>query len=270
MGDNKDFAARYGPWAIVAGASEGLGAAYAEELAARGLNLFLIARREELLESLAARLFTKYGVRTKTLALDLSSADAAEQVAQSTKDLQIGLLIYNAAFSAVGPFFERPVEEHVKEIQTNTITPLKLIHLFASQMLRGGCGGILLMSSLSAFQGSAYISTYAATKAFNIVLAEGLWEEWRQQGVDVLVCVSGAVRTPNYLASEPEQTGGLGDMTMDPDQVVHEALNALGKGPYVIPGRMNKASSFVMRHLLPRKLAVKFMGRVLRGMYVER
>ena len=116
------------------------------------------------------------------------------------------------------------------------------------------------MSSLSAFQGSAYISTYAATKAFNIVLAEGLWEEWRERGVDVLVCVSGAVKTPNYVASQPEQTGGLGDMTMAPDQVVHEALNGLGKGPYIIPGRVNRISSFVMRHLLPRKAAVKIDG----------
>ena len=113
------------------------------------------------------------------------------------------------------------------------------------------------------------IGTYAATKAFNIVLAEGLWEEWREHGVNVLVCVSGAIRTPNYIASEPEQTGGLGDMTMNPEQVVQEALNALGKGPYVIPGRTNRLASFVMRHLLPRRTAIKFMGRVLRGKYVE-
>ena len=87
--------------------------------------------------------------------------------------------------------------------------------------------------------------------------------------MDVLVCVSGAVKTPNYVASEPEQTGGLGDMTMTPNQVVQEALNALGKGPYLIPGRLNRISSFVMRHLLPRKLAVKFMGEILRKMYVK-
>lgn len=125
------------------------------------------------------------------------------------------------------------------------------------------------MSSLSAFQGSAYISAYAATKAFNIVLAEGLWEEWRERGVDVLVCIAGSIKTPNYLASEPEQTGGPGDMAMDPEQVAHEALNALGQGPYVIPGRINRISSFVMRHLLPRRMTVKLMGGILRKMYVK-
>jgi uncharacterized protein len=269
MVSKTQFAARYGSWALVAGASEGIGATYAEELASRGLNLILVARRAELLQSLAAKLSTNYSVETKIIPLDLSAADAVEQIAEHTKDIEIGLLVYNAAFSAIGPFLEQRIEDHVKEINTNSLTPLKLIYYFAEQMLRRGRGGIVLMSSLSAFQGSAYISTYAATKAFNIVLAEGLWEEWRQRGVDVLVCVSGAVKTPNYVASEPEQTGGLGDMTMNPYQVVHEALNALGKGPYVIPGRMNRISSFVMRHLLPRKAAVKFMGRILKKMYME-
>lgn len=269
MVDKANFAARYGLWAIVAGASEGLGAAYAEELAARGLNLVLVARRFELLQSLASTLSKKYNVETRVIALDLATSDAVEQITQNTNDVEVGLLIYNAAFSAIGPFLERPLEDHIKEINTNAYTPLKLIYLFAEQMLPRGRGGIVLMSSLSAFQGSAYISTYAATKAFNIVLAEGLWEEWREGGVDVLVCVSGAVKTPNYVTSEPEQTGGLGDMTMNPDQVVREALNALGKQPYVIPGRMNRISSFVMRHLLPRKMAIKFMGKILREMYVE-
>jgi uncharacterized protein len=269
MVSKTQFAVRYGSWALVAGASEGIGATYAEELAARGLNLILVARRAELLQSLASNLSTKYSVETKILTLDLSTSDAVGQIAQTTNDLEVGLLIYNAAFSAIGSFLERPVEDHIKEINTNAFTPLKLIYLFAENMLARGRGGIVLMSSLSAFQGSAYISTYAATKAFNIVLAEGLWEEWRERGVDVLVCISGAVKTPNYVASEPEQTGGLGDMTINPDQVVREALNALGKGPYVIPGRMNRISSFVMRHLLPRRAAVKIMGRVLRKMYVK-
>ncbi len=269
MRDKANFAARYGPWAIVAGASEGLGAAYAEQVAARGLNLVLVARRGELLQTLASRLSTTYGVQTKTIVLDLSVVDAAEQIAQATSDLEIGLLIYNAAFSAIGPFLKRSVEDHLKEVHTNTFTPLKLIYLFAEQMLARGCGGIVLMSSLSAFQGSAYISNYAATKAFNIVLAEGLWEEWHERGVDVLVCIAGSIKTPHYLADEPKQTDRLSDMTMEPNQVVREALEALGKGPYVIPGRVNRITSFIMRHLLSRKTTIKFMGRILRRMYIE-
>lgn len=269
MADPAGFARRYGGWGIVAGASEGLGALYAEELAARGMNLILIARRSELLRSLGSQLCQRYGVEVKTMVLDLSAPEAAEQILRQTDDLEIGMLVYNAAFSAIGPFLENPIEDHLRELHTNVFTPLKFIYLFADQMRRRGRGGILLMSSLSAFQGSAYISTYAATKAFNIVLAEGLWEEWRRQGLDVLVCVSGAVRTANYLASEPKRTGGLGDMTLPPGQVVREALNALGQQPYVIPGRMNRLASFVMRHLLPRRLAVRLMGKVLKRMYGE-
>ncbi len=194
-----NFMQRYGTWAIVAGASEGLGAEYATELAGRGLNLILIARRAELLQALATQLSEKYKIRTKPLVLDLSLPNAAEQIVQQTMDLDIGLLVYNAAFSAVGPFLERSMDEHLREIHTNIHAPFKLIYLLGQHLLARGHGGIVLMSSLSAFQGSAYISTYAATKAFNIVLAESLWEEWRAGGVDVLVCVSGAVKTPNYV-----------------------------------------------------------------------
>jgi uncharacterized protein len=264
-----NFSDRYGSWAIVAGASQGLGAEYADQLAARGLNLVLVARRMDLLKDLSTRLSAQYGIRTKCFEIDLSEVDAAEQVIQSIMDLDVGLLVYNAAYSAVGPFLDQSMDAHIKELQTNIHSPLKLVYLLSQRLLERRRGGILLMSSLSAYQGSPYISTYAATKAFTIVLAEGLWEEWRSRGVDVLVCVSGAIQTPNFTASGARKTGGLGDMTMEPARVAREALDALGRQPYVIPGRMNRVASFVMRYLLPRKLAVRFMGKTLRAMYVK-
>ncbi len=264
-----DFRQRYGKWVIIAGASDGLGAEYAKELASLSLNLVLVARREELLQSLAAQLMESYKIKTKTLVLDLSAPDAAEQIVHQTMELEIGLLVYNAAFSAVGPFTEQAMDIHMREIHTNIHSPFKLVYLLGQRMLARGRGGVILMSSLSAFQGSAYISTYAATKAFNIVFAESLWEEWRDRGVDVLVCVSGAMKTPNFTSSQPAKTGGMADITMMPDVVARETLDALGKQPYVIPGRMNRVASFVMRHLLPRKATIKFMGRTLRGMYLK-
>ena len=145
MVDKLAFATRYGNWAIVAGASEGLGAAYAEALAARGLHLVLVARRAELLHSLAAELSKKYNVETRIIVLDLATSDAVEQIAENTEDVEIGLLVYNAAFSAIGPFLERPLEDHINEISTNAFTLLKLIYLFAGQMLARGRGGIVLM-----------------------------------------------------------------------------------------------------------------------------
>jgi short-subunit dehydrogenase len=267
MTDTATFHKKYGPWAVIAGASEGLGAAYADQLARRGLNVLLIARRESLLQALAGHLKEKYPVEVRTLALDLSIPDAVETIIHNTADLEIGLLVYNAAYSAVGPFLDHPLGDHLKEIDTNIRTPLALTYHFGQRMLANTHGGIILMASLSAFQGSAFISNYAATKAFNMLLAEGLWEEWRKQDVDVLVCTAGSVRTPNYLASSPKQTGGFSDAALEPEQVVREALGALGRKPHVIPGRSNRLASFVMRHLLPRRMAIQLMGRVLKDMY---
>jgi short-subunit dehydrogenase len=267
MNTQATFQQQYGPWAVVAGASEGLGAAYADQLAQKGLNLVLIARREEILAALASSLTDKYGIQVRTLTIDLSLPDSTENIIQQTRDLEIGLLIYNAASSVVGPFLDHSIDEHLKEIETNVRAPLALTHHFSGQMLPRGRGGIVLMSSLSAFQGSAFIANYAATKAFNILLAEGLWEEWRNSGIDVMACVAGATSTPKYKASKPKQTGRFSDTTLEPEVVVRETLNALGKQPFVIPGGVNRLSSFIMRHILPRKVAIQMMGNILRNMY---
>src|ERR1041385_832446 len=139
------FHEQYGSWAVIAGASEGLGAAYAEQLAKLKLNLVLIARRTELLNSLAQHLTEKYQIQVKTLALDLSLSSSAETTIQNTQDLEVGLVIYNAAFSAVGPFHNYSLGDHLREIDTNIRTPLALTYLFGERMLAQKRGGILLM-----------------------------------------------------------------------------------------------------------------------------
>lgn len=267
MENQKNFQDRFGPWAVIAGASEGLGAAFAEKLAGQGLNLVLIARREEMLNALAVDLAQKYSIQVKILPFDLSQPESTRSIIQETAGIQISLLIYNAGLSIVGPFLDHSIDDHLREIETNIRAPLILTHHFGSQMLARGRGGIILMASLSAYQGSAYIANYAATKAFNIILAEGLWDEWRTAGVDMLVCAAGAIRTPKYIASAPKQSGRFSDATLVPEFVAGEALKALGKQPFVIPGRFNQSSSFIMRHLLPRRLAIQMMGKVLKGMY---
>ena len=259
-----NFKQQYGEWALVAGASEGLGACYAEQLAGQGLNVVLVARRADRLETLKQALTEKFAVQVKTLALDLSELASMEAIVAETRGLEVGLLVFNAAFSRVGAFHQHALAAHMQEVDINVRMPLALIHHFSQPMLARKRGGVLLMSSLSAFQGSAYISTYAASKAFQILLAEGLWEEWRAHGVDALVCVAGAIRTPTYLASAPQQTRA----TMEPAAVAREALAALGKQPYVIPGLTNKLASFLIRHLLPRRWTIQFMGRILRDMYM--
>lgn len=260
-----DFRARYGPWAAVAGASAGLGEAYARQLAERGLNLVLIARRKEMLDELSAQLAEKYSIQTRVLALDLAREDAGSVVEVATRDIEVGLLAYNAATSIIGPFFEQPLEEHLNEIAVNCRAPMTLAYLLGRRMVARRRGGIILMSSLASSQGSALIANYTATKAYNRLLGEGLWEELRRQGIDVLVSCPSAVSTPGYIESAP--SGRFSASVMTPDTVIAETLNALGKGPLIIPGRGNRAANVVMQRVLPHTLAIKMMGRVLRGMY---
>ena len=260
------FRERYGPWAVVAGASAGLGEEYARQLAARGLHVALVARRGELANALATDLAKQYGVETRVIALDLAQADAADVVARETAGLEVGLLVYNAALSAIGPFLERTLEDHLREVETNCRAPLMLAHTLGRDMAARGRGGIVLMSSLSATMGSALIANYAATKAYNLVLAEGLWEELRTRGVDVMACCPSAVTTPGYLASAPAKTQ---PGTMTAQAVVAETLAALGTTPSFIPGRSNRLSAFALRRLMPRTMTIQVMGRVMRGMYAK-
>ncbi len=257
------FRARYGPWALVAGASEGLGAEFATQLAARGLNLVLIARREELLNTLGERLKHTYGVEVRTLPLDLAREDLDQAVRAATDEIEVGLLVYNAAVSLIGPFFEQSLEDHRRELVVNCRAPLTLAYLLGLPMLKRGRGGILLMSSLGGSLGSALIVNYTATKAYNRLLAEGLWDELRGQGVDVLASCPPAVSTPGYLASAPH--GSMSAMT--PQAVVRESLAALGKRPAIIPGRRWRLANTFMQRLLPRASAIKLMGSVTRRMY---
>lgn len=257
------FRQRYGPWAVVAGASEGLGAAFAGALAAQGLHVVLIARREEALAALAHDLAARHGIETRTLALDLAREDSPRRIGEATADLDVGVLIYNAARSAIGPFLETPLETHLREIEVNCRAPLALGYAFGTRLAARGHGGMILMSSLSATMGSALIANYAATKAYNLVLAEGLWEELRARGVDVMACCPASVATPGYLASQPRSRGGA----MTPEAVARETLRALGRQPSFIPGASNRMAAFALRRLMPRRATVRLMGRVLRGMY---
>ena len=261
---NTDFRARYGTWALVAGASEGLGAEFATQLADRGLNLLLIARRKELLEQLAAQLTHDHAIEVRTLPLDLAREDIGEVIEAATGDIEIGLLVYNAALSMIGPYFEISLEDHLKEIAINCRAPLTLSYLLGQSMLKRRRGAIILMSSLSSAQGSPLITNYSATKAYNRLLAEGLWDELRKQGIDVLACSASAVSTPGYQASSPDRTSVS---AMTPQAVVSETLAALGKQPIVIPGWTNRLANGVMQRLLPHKTAIILMGKVLRGMY---
>jgi len=227
----------------------------------------LVARRFKLLQQLAARLTAQYGIAVRLLPIDLSEPEATDQIARKRNRSKWACWSIMRLFSC-GSLLRAPSDDHLKEVDTNVRAPLALVNTFGRRMLAAGHGGIILMSSLSAFQGSAFISTYSATKAFNIVLAEGLW----RNGVGAGGC-AGMHRGCHPHTQLPGQLPKayrphLG-RTLEPEAVVAEALSALGHRPTVIPGRLNRLSSFVMRRLLSRRAAVHIMGEVLRGMYVH-
>jgi hypothetical protein len=253
--DATSFHNKYGPWAVVAGASEGLGAAFARAIAARGVNLVLLARREGALAEVAASLRAQ--VEVKTAALDLGAPDLAERLQSLTAELDVGLCVYNAAASHIGPFLERSLADKQAIVDVNCRGPLIAAHVFGQRFVARGRGGIVLMSSLTAFWGSPLIATYGATKAFNLSLGEALWYELGPQGVDVLACCAGATRTPGFLRS---LGGRRGPPSMAPDAVAEEALAALGGPPSMVPGVANKLASQLLRRLLPRRSAVSIMG----------
>lgn len=254
MTDPQAFVQKYGPWAVVAGASEGLGAAFASALAARGLNLVLLARRADALEQVAGPLRSRVEVRTA--ALDLAAPDLAVQLAAQTDGLDVGLCVYNAAYAPLGPFLAQSLADKQRVLDVNCRGPMIAAHVFGQRMIDRGRGGIVLMSSLTAFCGSPFLAGYGASKAFGLSFGEALWYELAPRGVDVLVCCAGATRTPGFVRS----SGPDVPRSMAAEDVVEEALRALGGPPSMIPGRFNRIASLALTRVLPRRRAVRIMG----------
>ena len=245
---------------MVAGASEGIGAAFATFLAAEGMDLVLIARRLHPLQQLADLLENKYKVNVICISCDLSGENALHEIEEGLNGREISLLIYNAALSYIGPFIKNSAENHSMAVRVNMITPMKMVRLYGEKMLTLGKGGVVLMTSLAGFQGSGYLSVYAATKAFNRILAESLWYEWKNSGVDAIACCAGATATPGFKNTHPEKTGFFTPRVLNPEEVVNECFKKLGKRPSFITGRANRLASFIMQKILPRKMAINIMG----------
>ena len=238
--EGEAFRERFGPCAFVAGGSDGIGECFARELAQRGLDLVLLARRKEPLEALAAALGAEYGVAVHPVQADLTDPRIGEIVDEGTVDREIGLLVYNAgAVHGAKPFHEQPLEHALQLMDLNVRGPLTLAHRLGARMRERGRGGMLFLTSLAAAVGSAYTTTYAATKSFDLILAEGLWHELAPYGVDVMAAVAGATRTPSMLRSAEgfDDYPGL----MDPADVARGALEHLGKGPMWVAGEANRA-----------------------------
>jgi short-subunit dehydrogenase len=258
---------KYGTTALVAGASEGIGAAFATYLAEEGMDLVLIARRIQPLQELADSLQNRYKINVTAIQCDLSDTNATQYIEDEMNGREISLIVYNAALSYIGPFIENSPQNISLAAQVNMITPLNMVRLYGEKMVARGKGAIILMTSLAGFQGSGNLSLYAATKAFNRILGESLWYEWKSKGVDVIACCAGATSTPGYKNSQPDKTGFFTPRVLNPEEVPHECFKKLGKQPSFITGRGNRWASFIMQKILPRKMAVNIMGDTTKKMY---
>jgi short-subunit dehydrogenase len=246
------FAAKYGPWALIAGASEGIGAAFAEALAQRGVNVVLLARRQALLDEVAARINARTGVKTRTIAVDLTEAAAVAVIADAIKGLEIGFLVYCAgADPNFEPFLTNPIATAEAMVQRNCIVPMQLCHHLAPAMVTRGGGAIVILGSGAGFAGAPNMVAYGATKAFDMVFAEALWSELHDKGVDVVGLILGKTDTPAHRRLEQRRGSTIAPDEPLPgaaavDDVITEAFDNLSNGPTWIVGEDMRAAAQMM------------------------
>lgn len=259
------FQQKYGPWALITGGSRGLGAEFANQCAERGLNLILVATNADLLKAHADAIQKIYGVAVKTIVCDLSREDILQPIASVTDGLEIGLLVNNAGVSKVRPFLHDSLEQLVKQLHVNTRAGLVLTHHFGKKMVERRKGGIIFLSSGSAMFGTAYCANYAGTKAYNLIVAETLWYEFKKHGVDVLGFMAGSTKTPGWDANHPKPSGLV--KVMDVKTAVAEALRALGKRPSLVAGKSNRLGYFFMGRVMPRSMAIRMVSKTMVKMF---
>jgi short-subunit dehydrogenase len=226
-----DFS-QYGPWAFIAGGSEGVGASFARMLAANGINVVIAARKPDPIQALAAELRSEFGVEVRELPLNFCAAGMLEQVKAATQDIEIGMLIYNAgAENSLSPFLERKPGRAEMMIALNVTAPTQLTYLFGAGMRERGRGGIIIVGSNSCHTGAPRQVVYSASKAYEFNFAEGLWAELKPYNVHVLGLILGLTNTPNLARTgfKPDAEAGL--VMSEPDDVAQQGFDHLGLEP---------------------------------------
>jgi short-subunit dehydrogenase len=252
-----DLRVRYGDWALVTGASAGIGAAFATRLAELGVSVVVTARREERLRALATDLERRFEVKTRVVAIDLSEPGAAERLADEVRDLEIGMLVNNAGYGMAGRFVDQDTARLRAMVTLNCVTPVVLTNRLLPAMRERGRGAVVVTGSIGGRQPVPLNGVYSATKAFDLFFGEMLWAEMLGSGVDVLVLEPGPTATEfQEVAGETAHAGE------PPEQVVRVALDALGRQPSVVSGWFNWIRTGAAR-LLPRSTAALVAGRVM-------
>jgi len=251
---------RYGPWALITGASDGIGRATARRVAAAGLHVLLAARREPALRALADEIERDHGVRAEVVAVDLADPAGVAALVEKARTLDIGLAVLAAGFGAATPFIESPVADELAMIAVNVTAVAHLSHVLGAQMTARGRGGLVLFGSILGWQGVAGQANYAATKAYVQTLAEGLHRELGPGGVDVLAVAPGPVHT-GFAA----RAGLTMSSATSPEVVADAVVRGLGRGVTVVPGLRAKLLTSALA-TLPRRMRTLVLTRVMAGM----
>jgi len=254
-----DFHTQYGPWALVTGASAGLGVCFARQLAAKHLNLVLLARRGDRLESLADDIRAEYEVEVRCIALDLLADDALQQIQAAVAGLEVGLLVNNAGFGFKGDFLTADGDRLRDMVRLNCEVPTLLCHQMLPAMVQRKRGGVINLASAAAYQPTPYMSVYGATKGFDLLLSEALSVEMKSSGVHLLALCPGTTDTEFHAVAGGIATfGGMAD----PEHVVLQSLQCLGRKISFLHGLRNRLLCFPNR-LVPRSWAATISGKVI-------
>ncbi|HUH73867.1 MAG TPA: SDR family NAD(P)-dependent oxidoreductase [Chitinophagales bacterium] len=252
------FKEKYGQWALITGASSGLGVEFADQLAKKGLNLILVARREELMKELAEKIQSQYAVEVKILAIDLSKEGFYAELSEKTADLDIGLIVNNAGMNSEGHFYRADLARNIQMIRLNMEAPFIIAYEMGKKFIEKGRGGIIFTASSSSFQATPYLSHYGATKAYLLSLAESMNYEFKDKGVDVIALC------PGMTESEMTKSMKGSPLVMKAAPVVKSAIDNLGKQAYIVTGLGNKIQAFMTQRVLGRDLSRNIAGSLMK------
>jgi short-subunit dehydrogenase len=251
---------QFGPWAIVTGASSGIGKEFSRQLAANGLNILLVARRLELLKELGQKLEKEFGVHCRAVQVDLSDEHLMGTIKEATQGLDIGLVVSNAGTGNPGSFIKQNRDDLLIDVRLSVMAHLELCHHFAPVLVKRGRGGILLVGAMGASHGVPYMANSGAAKAYVSSLGQALHFELKDQGVHVTVLTPGFIDTP-VIPKLLEDPGALPIKPMSAERCVTEGLEALRANRAVyIPGLLNR----IMNRLVPPSVAQKMEAKMLR------
>lgn len=265
-----DFAEKYGPWAIVAGGSEGPGLEYSRQIAAKGVNVLIVAHEQEPLDEAAAQIRSESQVKVDTALIDLNAPDADRQIIAAAGDREVGLYISNAGGDASGQkFHDADVQWWVDLATRNNLTMLKCFHHFGGLMKQRGRGGLLISGSGACYGGGPHLATYCAVKAFSLNFAEGLWAELKPHGVDVLCMVMDRTDTKLFRGLLARTGSPVPPDVAKPADVAATGLANLPNGPIKNWGLEDDEAGYAGTSAAQRRARVQAIAENTRDMYAD-